>query len=410
MKEPAEGKGPAAGDALIFPDFDSYPLEQRLLRATVIAGGVCLSWENGVESALPSQWLREFSPDTATFHAVTREQKNQLCDLPADLAAESALVDEAGYLLVRWQPEGLESRYHPGWLWAHAPGCGSRLFQLPERRLWPRPASLPDAARHDGAAILAGDPLELMRWLQAIHADGLGLVNGLPVDSTVIPRLPELIGPIRPSNFGHVFEVHNLPDANTNANTALALAVHNDLATREYIPGLQFLYCMANGTTGGDSLLADGYAIARQLREESAEFHEVLSTLPIPFGTKDREYDHRYCAPVLEHDAAGQLSSIRHTYWLRSPMQGDFDTIRTFYAAYRRFQEIANDPDNQLRLRLQPGEMLAFDNRRMLHGRTAFDPASGERLLRGCYAEREELESRLRILYREQRRRSLEHR
>ena len=152
--------------------------------------------------------------------------------------------------------------------------------------------------------------------------------------------------------------------------------------------------------TGGESLLVDGFAAAQQLKIESAEFFEVLATLPVPFGTKDREFDHRYCAPVLEHNAAGDLSSVRHTYWLRSPMSGEFDTLNTFYAAYRRFQEICNEPGNQLRFRLQPGQLMAFDNRRVLHGRDAFDPDSGHRLLRGCYGEREEVESRLRILYR----------
>jgi gamma-butyrobetaine dioxygenase len=209
-----------------------------------------------------------------------------------------------------------------------------------------------------------------------------------------------MIGPVRPSNFGKYFEVISRPDANTNAYTALELAPHTDLSTREYMPGLQFLFCLINEASGGASILADGFAIAEQLKAESAEFYEVLSTLSIPFGTKDRNTDHRYRAPVLEHDLHGDLSTVRHTYWLRSPMSGDFDTITTFYAAYRRFQEITIDPANHLSFRLQPGELMAFDNRRILHGRAAFDPSSGRRLLRGCYNEREELESRLRILYR----------
>ena len=43
----------------------------------------------------------------------------------------------------------------------------------------------------------------------------------------------------------------------------------------------------------------------------------------------------------------------------------DFDTISNFYTAYRRFHELANDPRNQVRFRLQPGEMMAFDKRRV---------------------------------------------
>ena len=60
-------------------------------------------------------------------------------------------------------------------------------------------------------------------------------------------------------------------------------------------------------------------------------------------------------------------------------------------------------------LRLCAGEMACFDNRRLLHGRTAFDSATGRRWLRGCYSEREELESRLRMLARAERMRLIGH-
>ena len=111
---------------------------------------------------------------------------------------------------------------------------------------------------------------------------------------------------------------------------------------------------------------------------------------------------------MLELDAAGELTTVRYTWWLRNPMTGDTATIKAFYAAFRRFQRLANDPGNQRRLRLRPGDLAAFDNRRMLHGRTAFDTGSGRRWLRGCYGEREELESRLRMLARAERQRLVE--
>ena len=44
--------------------------------------------------------------------------------------------------------------------------------------------------------------------------------------------------------------------------------------------------------------------------------------------------------------------------------------------------------------------MSAFDNRRVLHGRAAFAQGSGRRHFQGCYIEREEVESRIRVLER----------
>ena len=69
--------------------------------------------------------------------------------------------------------------------------------------------------------------------------------------------------------------------------------------------------------------------------------------------------------------------------------------MSAFYQALRVFNRLIEDPDNQLKLRLEPGELVLFDNWRVLHGREAFE---GKRQLIGCYFNREDFESRLRLL------------
>jgi len=54
----------------------------------------------------------------------------------------------------------------------------------------------------------------------------------------------------------------------------------------------------------------------------------------------------------------------------------------------------------QLEFTLKPGQMVAFDNRRVLHGRREFDPNSGAHHLQGTYLDRDMLASRLRVLAR----------
>ena len=365
-------------------------------------------WDDGSTSVLPSVWLREFSPDLGTIHPVTREQVMMLVDLPEDLRAAEAEVLPDGRLQVTWHPEGLISGYDPGWLWAHRPESQD-VDALPPRRLWVH-GDAPHRALTvvDGAALRSGDDAAFGTWLTAIHVDGIGLVENLPQDPDVVPDIPARIGCLRNSNFGTIWEVESRPDADSNAFTSVALPVHDDMCTREHMPGLQFLFCMHNSCEGGDSIFVDAYAVAEQLKAESAESYNVLATVAVPYGTRNQDSDYRFHAPVLQLDAAGKVATVRYTWWLRNPMTGDTATIKAFYAAFRHFQRLANDPGNQRRLRLRPGDLVAFDNRRMLHGRTAFDTTGGRRWLRGCYSEREELESRLRMLARSERKRLVE--
>ena len=73
------------------------------------------------------------------------------------------------------------------------------------------------------------------------------------------------------------------------------------------------------------------------------------------------------------------------------------------YRAVRRFHTLGADPRFQIGYAFRPGDLVGFDNRRILHGRDAFDTAKGERYLRGCYVDHDEVHSRLRVLARRSR-------
>jgi gamma-butyrobetaine dioxygenase len=72
-----------------------------------------------------------------------------------------------------------------------------------------------------------------------------------------------------------------------------------------------------------------------------------------------------------------------------------------YYRAFRKFMAATRDPAERISFKLKPGEMVVFDNRRILHGREAFNPATGHRLLRGFYIDRGEIDSRIRTLSRQ---------
>ena len=61
-----------------------------------------------------------------------------------------------------------------------------------------------------------------------------------------------------------------------------------------------------------------------------------------------------------------------------------------FYKAIKKFDLIANDKNYQWRHILKPGELLIFNNWRILHGRASF---SGTRKISGCYINKEDFDS-----------------
>lgn len=55
--------------------------------------------------------------------------------------------------------------------------------------------------------------------------------------------------------------------------------------------------------------------------------------------------------------------------------------------------------DGMIEFTLRAGEMLVFNNQRLKHGRTAFDPANSKPHIRSCHVDLDEFYSHLRILY-----------
>lgn len=376
------------------PDFDVYPVTHAATAATPWACGAEVTWSDGHVSRFHGLWLRDNCPCPECVSPDTREQVFDISTVPADLAPAAVSIDGAGALVVSW-PDGHESRYHPGWLRAHC--YTAPLTREMPVHTWGAGLDIPT---FDGARVLADDGA-LLAWLEALRATGLALLTNCPLDLGAVERFADRIAFLRETNFGRVFDVRSKAEPDSNAYTSLELPLHTDLPTRELQPGLQFLLCRENGATGGDSIMADGFRIAEALRDEAPELFEALSTLPMEFRNRARTSDYRVRVPAIRLDEDGAIAEIRLGNFLRGPLHAAVEDMPRLYAGYRRFMAMTREDRFRVRFRLEAGTMASFDNRRVLHARDAFDPASGARHLQGCYVDTDEIKSRIRILRRE---------
>jgi len=118
----------------------------------------------------------------------------------------------------------------------------------------------------------------------------------------------------------------------------------------------------------------------------------------VEYRFHDTTCDIRTSSPLIETDRNGNLRRIRFNNWLRGATVFPEPIIEPMYAAIGTLWRMLRDPKYQLHLRLRPGELIAYDNHRVLHGRAPFDASSGERHLQGCYIHLEDVDSMLRLL------------
>jgi gamma-butyrobetaine dioxygenase len=193
-----------------------------------------------------------------------------------------------------------------------------------------------------------------------------------------------------------------MPNPNASAYTDIGLELHTDLANWRTPPDIQLLFCLKNSVVGGESVFADGFRIAEDLRTAHPEAFHLLSTHAIEYRFLDDDCDIRTTAPVLEVDREGQLTRIRFNNWLRGTLVVQESLVEPVYEALDTFWRLLRNPKYRLDLRLEPGHLIAYNNNRVLHGRAPFDGTSGERHLQGCYLNQEDVDSTRRLLDRVQ--------
>ncbi len=378
---------------ILTPDFAQYdwrPLGSVARRDDSVE----LRWPDGLTFTCHPLWLYE---QTAGIEPLTREGSVEPGDLPHTPEVVVADVAADGSLELTWEG-GARSQAHPGWLRSIAEGQHLPRASIGEPIEWTT-ASMADLPTFDGSIVL-DDHTVFEAWLASLCTVGVGRLRGAPTTDEFMGELAGRIGPIRGSNFGGVFTVESIVDPDSTANTGMALGQHTDLPTRETPPGFQFLHCVENSVPGGLSRMADGMAVAAEIRRRHADAYESLTTDEWVFANRAVDGDHRWIGPIIDFGGPRSPLTIRAFYPVRLAPYMPIDRQQRAYDAMRVFSQVAHDPRFMISSAFAPGDLVGFDNRRILHGRDAFDPGAGRRRLRGCYLDHDDLFSRLRVVRR----------
>lgn len=264
-----------------------------------------------------------------------------------------------------------------------------------ELALWPTPELCAASAPIDFSAYLADDAA-LAEALSRVARFGLVLLTGAGDDPDGVERATARFGFIRETNYGRQFDVRVEAQPSNFAFTERALDLHADNPYRDPVPTLQLLHAIkADDAGGGETLFVDGFAHAEALRRERPDPFEILAREPVRFTFREASgaaWSARY--PVLETDGAGGLRAVRVNHRSLDLEPSDAEGQDAWYDAYLDLYRRLHAPGTAFERRLQPGELVIFDNRRLLHGRRAY-ARGGARWLRGAYADSDGLHATL---------------
>ncbi|TDQ86477.1 trimethyllysine dioxygenase [Dongia mobilis] len=356
-------------------------------------GGIEIAFGDGTSHVFTHDWLRDHCTCASCHHPETRQRLVDTFALPAGLQASAIELGAGGDRLgITWS-DGHESSFMARELAATlSPVC----HPTSDITTWNEAEISADFPQVSFDAMMQGDG-GLEACLDRLERFGFCFVEGTPATPEGTQAVATRIAYIRETIFGGYWDfTANLQHKDT-AYTSLAIGPHTDGTYAFDAPGYQMLHVLAFEGEGGENVFVDGFRIAEIMRRDTPELYRVLTEVEVPgqYIDLDRGIHLMARRPLFRLDSAGRLVQVSFNNHDRAPFALEPRRQALFSAAYATFARHANDPALQYRRRLAPGSLALFDNWRLLHARDAY---SGVRRLAGAYLNKEDVESRLRVL------------
>lgn len=363
------------------------------------------------------QYLRDACSCAKCVDPSTKQKNFQTSDIPENIVVKQLTTQENGDVQLEWQDD------IPGFGPDHITTFSETFF----KQNWSRNHQV--IARYDGSPAILWDKQRMERdvgWFPydsymsssttlkkaLIHLARYGLIflSDVPSTEESVVNIGTRIGPLRDSFYGRTWNVKSVPDAKNVAYTHQHLGLHMDLLYMQNPPGLQLLHCLRATCPGGNSLFSDSFRAVTHMRKNNRAGYNALQSFPVTYHYHNAGQHYHYTRPTVEMEPY-KLSTKVHRFaavnWappFQAPLQVDPGSytegkpLRAYMTAAKRFAQMVEAEDALFELKLEEGQCVVFNNRRVLHARRAFDVGEGERWLKGAYVDSDVFQSKLRVL------------
>lgn len=368
-----------------------------------------ISWADGHQSAFPFIWLRH----AQNFPLTGRSDQLDADSFRSAEATNSLVIDSTlivdDHLQINWSHDQSQTEHGLRLLRDNCLSTAARDERRPRPIYWQ--AQHAEAFHWFDANQLEQGEIRLELFLQ-LRDYGIALVKNMPTEPGSLDAMLTYFGPARNTHFGYIFDIRSRPadqlgtGANIGATSSNAQTPHTDEGWRHGPPGISLFHCLKpHPQGGGASIFVDAIGAAETLREQDPEAFHLLSTVPLLFvAERNQQERFRTRARVIATDSDGVVRGIRLTDRTLAPLDVHQDLVEPMYAAVHALYRLIIEPMRCYQRGLAAGEMVVFDNHRVMHARRSFDANAGERWLQQLSVDREEFHNRFRQLAESQQR------
>ena len=351
----------------------------------------CLSTElnikfvNNLEDNFPIIWLRDHAKDDMSWDDRSSQRKTFTAGLDKNLhIKKTSIIENGKYVDILWSDLESPTRYSYEFLFKNSLNKENKSRNI---KIWKK-SDLNKDVYVDYEIVISKDGFK--KFLQKLYNWGFCVITNCKTEIKSVETIANKIGYVRHSIFGGLWSFKSDENMADSAYTQEELRPHTDSTYSNDAPGLQLLLCCKYNAKGGESIMVDGFKIAETIENENKEIFDILSNIEVPGNYIGDGVFLEAKRPIFKMNSKKELIQVSFNNYDRADFRLKNDLMIKFYEAIKKFDLIANSKEFQWRHILKPGELLIFNNWRILHGRGKF---KGIREMSGCYINKEDFDS-----------------
>ncbi|CAG8545466.1 8869_t:CDS:2 [Paraglomus occultum] len=269
-----------------------------------------IEWPN-IKTRYSYIWLRDNCQCSECLHPDNKQRLHSSADVPLDIKPLSVTTTDNGITIV-WdkllRKQSDDELFHQStYEFSFLKHYSSRNATISKRRndltqvVWDGALMKEKNIWVDCHEYMNSDKT-LLAVLKQLWSYGLAFLYNVPTRDQEIVKIVTRIGSLKNTFYGPTWDVKSVPGAKNIAYTNLELGLHMDLLYTEAPPGLQFLHCLQNTVTGGQSIFADSLAAVYNLRQRHPQAYQLLKQTPLTFHYVNDGHHVHFNRPAIVED------------------------------------------------------------------------------------------------------------
>ena len=330
----------------------------------------------------PWMWLRDHCQCSSCFTSTAQREYDAFIGWDK-FKWEKVVVDtdSAGFI-VQWQ-DNHTSYFSYHWLWEML--NTENFVPVDERRYWTN-----DLPIVDYQSVLNTDA-GLRHLVEHLAQVGVCKVIGAKPSQAQVAQLMHRISYLRQSIFGDIIEIK--PSSHLHYDET---HIHTDGAFNYDPPGIKLVQCLEKSTSPCEIIFVDGLGLVDRMKSEAPPTLNLLQNCIVSYQYMSHDINLIASDSIVTLDRHNHLKRIRYNPKIKLPfVEQDAQKKQALQVALKQFDAWLLEESQQRKISLSPGEMVLWDNWRVLHGGSAMD---GNHYLSVCMSNMEDFHSRLRVI------------